>query len=123
MLSHNLPHLFDFAIESKLFAIGVDSDQDGEAPGFVLTSMMKRVDNAIFNTIKDLHEGKWSAGTIVYDLKSEGVGLSPMTYTKDKIRSETLEQVDALKSKNIPGEVKVPSKKVDLEDYLKTLTK
>lgn len=109
------------AEEGKKFAIGVDSDQDGEAPGFVLTSMLKRVDVAIFNTIKDLKDGKWSAGTIVYDLKADGVGLSPMTHTKELVGSETLAKVDEMKAKIISGEIKVPTTREELDAYFASL--
>src|SRR5208283_216687 len=48
------------AQEHKLYAIGVDSDQDALAPGVVLTSMVKHVDLAVFQTIKDLKENKFT---------------------------------------------------------------
>lgn len=104
------------AKESGKYAIGVDSDQDDVAPGNVLTSMMKRVDNAVYATIKDLKDGKFTAGTVVYDLKSGGVGLSPMKNTKDKVAPDALQKVEAISKKIVDGSIKVPS----TEDELKT---
>lgn len=109
------------AKENKKLAIGVDSDQDGIEPGFVLTSMIKRVDESVFSTIKDVKEGNYSAGEKVYDLKAGGVGLSPLTHTKDKVGDENLAKVDAIAEKIKSGELKVPTNKGELAAYLGTL--
>jgi basic membrane protein A len=72
----------------KIYGIGVDADQDYTNPGYILTSMVKRVDVAVFNQIDALIDGTW-AGTgtdfsniITLDLESTGVGISNMTYTQ-----------------------------------------
>lgn len=61
--------------ERGLFSIGVDSDQCYIQPGHVITSMMKMVDRAVFDTIKALTEGKLEGGTRVYGLAEEAVGM------------------------------------------------
>ncbi len=94
--------------EQKKFAIGVDSDQDYLEPGNVLTSMIKRVDESVFQTIKDLKEGKFTAEKKVYDLASGGVGLSEMTHTKDIVGAENLKKLEEFKEKIISGEITVP---------------
>ncbi|MCW5942543.1 MAG: BMP family ABC transporter substrate-binding protein [Fimbriimonadaceae bacterium] len=91
------------------FAIGVDSDQDGLEPGNVLTSMIKRVDEAVFSTIRDVKDGKFEKGERMYDLKENGVGISDLLHTKDLIGPEKLAKVDAIKQKVASGEIKVPS--------------
>lgn len=111
------------AREENKFAIGVDSDQDYLAEGRVLTSMIKRVDEAVFQTIKDLQDGKWSAGTNLYDLKANGVGLSPMTYTKDAIGAENLKKIEDVKAKIVSGELKVPATMDELTAYLASFKK
>jgi basic membrane protein A and related proteins len=98
------------AKETGKFAIGVDSNQDDLAPGFVLTSMIKRVDEAVFQTIKDAKEGKFTAGAKIYDLKSNGVGLSDMKNTKDKIGVDILKKVEDVKQELIEGKITAPSK-------------
>ena len=98
------------AKEAGKYAIGVDSDQDDVAPGSVLTSMIKRVDEAVFQTVKDAKEGKFAAGAKVYDIKSNGVGLSEMKNTKDKIGADILKKVDAVKQDLIDGKVTAPDK-------------
>src|SRR6185295_15053097 len=56
------------------FVIGVDSNQNGVKPGFVLTSMVKRVDNAVYDIVKEVVEGRFKGGFHVYGLESDGVG-------------------------------------------------
>ncbi|OQA23428.1 MAG: Membrane lipoprotein TmpC precursor [Chloroflexi bacterium ADurb.Bin360] len=61
--------------EKGLYSIGVDSDQCYIQPGFVIASMMKMVDRAVFDTIKALVAGNLTGGTRVYGLKEEAVGM------------------------------------------------
>lgn len=110
------------AKEQGKYAIGVDSDQDYLAPGFVLTSMVKHVDEAVFQTIKDVQIGKFTPGIVVYDLKSNGVGLSAMKYTKNKIGSANIAKVDAIKKEIIDGKIVVPSTEAELSGYLSGLS-
>ena len=97
------------AEEKGKFAIGVDSDQDGEAEGFVLTSMIKRVDEAVFSTIKDVKDGNYSAGAKMYDLAANGVGTSDFTFTKDKIGDEKIAKVKEIADLIAKGEIKAPT--------------
>src|SRR5207247_2485378 len=66
--------VFEAARELKKLAIGVDSDQYDEAPGVVLTSMVKRVDNAVFDCIREASQGHWAGGVRVFGLREDGVG-------------------------------------------------
>src|ERR1700729_3522706 len=64
------------AKEAGKFAIGVDTDQDGVAPGAVLTSMIKRTDVAVEAIVKVYADGKFPGGTTVtLGLAQDGVGL------------------------------------------------
>jgi basic membrane protein A len=96
------------AKESGHFAIGVDTDQDGVAPGSVLTSMIKRTDVAVETVVKDYAEGKFPGGkTVTLGLAEDGVGLSPMKYTHDLIPAATLAKVEGLKKDILSGKIKV----------------
>jgi basic membrane protein A and related proteins len=96
------------AKETGHFAIGVDTDQDGLAPGNVLTSMIKRTDVAVESVIKDYAAGDFPGGeTITFGLKENGVGLSEMEHTKDLIPAEILEKVEAARQGILSGEIKV----------------
>lgn len=97
------------------WAIGVDSDQYDLAPENTLTSMMKRVDVAVYDTIKATMEGNFTPGTVVFGLKEDGVGLSPTT---DKnTPQEVIDQVNALGEKIIAGEIVVPSTDEELDSF------
>jgi basic membrane protein A and related proteins len=106
------------AKEQGKYAIGVDSDQDYLEPGTVLTSMVKRVDEAVYSTIKDIRNGKFSAGEVVYDLKAGGVGLSEMKHTKDAIGADKLAKVNDVAEKVKSGDIQVPASKSALADYV-----
>ena len=96
------------AKEAGRFAIGVDTDQDGIAPGSVLTSMVKRTDVAVETVIKDYADSKFPGGqTVTLGLAQDGVGLSPMKYTREMIPAATLAKVEDLQKKILSGEIKV----------------
>lgn len=97
------------AKDQNKFAIGVDSDQDDAAPGNVLTSMVKRVDEAVFATVKDIQSNAFTAGAKSYDLKANGVGLTEMKHTKDKIPADAMKKLDVVRADIISGKVKVPT--------------
>ncbi len=105
------------AKEQGKYAIGVDSDQDGVEPGTVLTSMIKHVDEAVFQTIQDVKEGKFQAGTKLYDLKANGVGLSPFTYTRNKVSADVIAKVKAISARIASGEIKVPTTRKEADVF------
>ncbi len=107
--------VIDAAEDADKFAIGVDSDQDYVSEGHVLTSMIKHVDVGVYQTIKDVQEGKFAGGTKVYDLKDGGVGLSDFKFTKQIIGAERLMKVEEMKKKVIDGSVKVPASMAELK--------
>jgi basic membrane protein A len=98
--------IIEAAKEGNFFAIGVDSDQDYLAPGNVLTSVLKRADTGVYDTIRRLVEGEIEGGIVYYGLP-DGVGLSPMEYTKDIIPAEYLDEVAAIEQQIIDGELTV----------------
>lgn len=89
------------------FVIGVDSNQNMVKPGFVLTSMVKRVDNAVYDIIKDVVNGQFKAGFHVYGLDKDGVGYSLDDFNRELLTPEMLKQADEAKQKIINGEIKV----------------
>lgn len=108
------------------WAIGVDADQDylgttdpenPAPPSRVLCSMMKRLDNVVFTLCKDAVEGSVEPGLRVFGLKEEGVGLSPLTYTREAIPPELLARVESLRQAIIDGEIKPPASMEALESW------
>ncbi|MGL4910348.1 MAG: BMP family lipoprotein [Cetobacterium sp.] len=98
------------AKEKGVFAIGVDSNQDGVEPGTVLTSMIKNVDVGVYDTIKNLIAGKFESGLTVYGAKENGVGVTNFEFTKDIIGAEKLKKFEEIKAKLVAGEIKVNDK-------------
>jgi basic membrane protein A len=90
------------------FVIGVDANQNMVKPGFVLTSMVKRVDNAVYSIVQDVVNGQFKTGFHVYGLNEDGVGYAMDENNKLLITPEMIQQVEAAKKKIISGEIKVP---------------
>ena len=107
--------LFQAALEqseatgSKVWAIGVDSDQyhtaDAGVRDYILTSMLKRVDVSIFEMIRSVIDGTMQAGPTAYDLSVDGVGYS----TSGGFVDDIADQLDALKAQIVSGEIAVPT--------------
>ncbi len=97
--------LFEAAREKNKLAIGVDMDQEKEAPGFVLSSMVKQVDQAVFQTIKDFKENKFSGGIKTYGLKDNGINYVYDEDNKKFITPEVKEKLDLIRNKLINGEI------------------
>src|SRR6195256_226372 len=89
------------------FVIGVDSNQNMVKPGYVLTSMVKRVDNAVYSIVQDVVNGKFQAGFHVYGLDKDGVGYVIDDNNKDLISPEMIKQAEEARKKIIAGEIKV----------------
>jgi basic membrane protein A and related proteins len=89
------------------FVIGVDSNQNMVKPGYVLTSMVKRVDNAVYDIVKLVTEHKFEAGFHVFGLESDGVGYVIDPYNKDLISPEAIQAAEDAKKKIIAGQIKV----------------
>jgi basic membrane protein A and related proteins len=101
--------VFEAARELKQLAIGVDSDQYDEAPGFVLTSMIKRVDTAVFDTIRELAEGKWNGGVRQFGLAEKGVGWVYDDHNRAQIPGRVKTVVDSIEADIVAGRVAVPT--------------
>lgn len=96
------------AESSGNYAIGVDSDQDDAAPGFVLTSMIKHTDLAMSDLVTEFAEGEVPSGeTVEYGLKEDGVGLSDMKYTKENVSDATMKEVEQAREDITSGDVEV----------------
>jgi basic membrane protein A len=89
------------------FVIGVDSNQNMVKPGFVLTSMVKRVDNAVYSIVEDVVNGRFQAGFHVYGLDKDGVGYAMDENNKDLLTPEMIQQAEEAKKKIIAGQIKV----------------
>ena len=97
------------ANDTKVWAIGVDSDQyntaDAAVQEYILTSMLKRVDTSVFEIISAQQDGSFAAGNTVYDLSVDGVGYSVSGGFIDDIVPE----LEEWKAKIVSGEIEVPT--------------
>lgn len=102
--------------EKNKMAVGVDRDQNYLAPKNVITSSMKRVDNAIYNVVKELNLGKFPGGTTInYGLRDGAVDISPTT--SKMVSSEIMKAVEDLKKKISAGKLTPPSNKAQFNKF------
>lgn len=95
------------AKDNGKLAIGVDSNQNHVAPGSVLTSMMKRVDLAVYQAMKEAKEGNWKSGHRVMGLKEGGVDFALDEHNDGLITADMKTKLEDAKSKIISGEIVV----------------
>lgn len=93
--------------EANKFVIGVDSNQNGVKPGFVLTSMVKRVDNAVYDVVKEILDGKFNGGFHVFGLDKDGVAYAMDENNKSIIPAEVIRKAEEAKARIVSGEIKV----------------
>lgn len=101
--------VFEAARVTSHLAVGVDSDQWDEAPGYVLTSMVKQVQVAVFNAIKGVQEGHFIPGMQELGLESGGVDYVYDERNRALIPAGARERVEALRSEVIAGRIQVPA--------------
>ncbi len=98
--------------DHTIYAIGVDSNQDHIEEGYVLTSMIKRVDVAVYDQIEAIVGGTWVNGLTVLDLAAEGVGITDMEFTQDEANAEyedgtRMDMIDDITADIIDGTIVV----------------
>jgi len=93
--------------EANKFVIGVDSNQNGVKPGFVLTSMVKRVDNAVYDVVKEVLDGKFEGGFHAFGLDKDGVAYAVDDNNKSLIPADVIAKAEEAKKKIVAGEIKV----------------
>ena len=105
--------VIDGCKENKIWAIGVDSDQSPLAPETILTSALKRVDNACYDATKKTILGTLEGGVETYDLAAGGVDIAPTT---DNLSKYVLEKIEKAKKDIIAGDLVVPKNQEEFEE-------
>ena len=105
--------VIDGCKENKIWAIGVDSDQSPLAPETILTSALKRVDNACYDATKKTILGTLEGGIETYDLAAGGVDIAPTT---DNLSKDVLEKIEKAKKDIIAGDLVVPKNQEEFEE-------
>jgi basic membrane protein A len=101
--------VFEAARQTNKLAIGVDADQYSEAPGHVLTSMVKGVDAAVFDAIKRVKDGTFKGGIYSFGLAQNGVRYIYDEHNKALIPDSVQARLEQIKADIIAGKIKVPS--------------
>ena len=108
--------LFRAAVEADQLAIGVDSDQyltaAPEEQPLILTSMLKGVDTAVYDAIKQTGEGNFVTGFQVFGLAEEGVGYSKSN--TEALTPEVIDVVDGYAEQIVSGDIVVPETPEDV---------
>ena len=87
----------------------MDADQYQEAPGYILTSMVKGVDAAVFDAIASVKAGTFTGGVRTFGLKEQGVGYVYDANNKALIPDPVRSRLDSLQAEIIAGKINVPS--------------
>jgi basic membrane protein A and related proteins len=101
--------VFEAARATRHLAIGVDADQYQEAPGFILTSMVKGVDNAVFEAIRRVQNGQFQGGVFEFGLREGGVSYVYDEHNRGLIPDSVRARVEQLRNEIIAGRIQVPS--------------
>jgi basic membrane protein A and related proteins len=95
----------DAAKQKHVWGIGVDADQSFLGP-HVLTSALKRVDEAVFSTIKSVQGGSWKGGrNLVFGLSQDGVGLGTFS---PRVPQEDRAAIDEIAKQIVAGDIRIP---------------
>ncbi len=108
--------VFEAAAEQNFYAIGCDSNQNWMQPGKILTSMLKRVDVATYEFIRQAKEKKFRPGVLELGLKEGAVGYSLDEYNRPLLPQPVIDRVEKIKQGVIEGKIEVP-------DYYKMVKK
>lgn len=101
--------VFEAARAVRGLAIGVDADQFAEAPGFVLTSMVKGIDAAVFDAIRRTQDGTFAGGVRQFGLAEQGVGFVDDANNRALIPEAVRQRLAALRDSIVAGRIVVPS--------------
>ena len=101
--------VFEAARSTNKLAIGVDADQYLEAPGHILTSMVKGIDESVFQAVKAVKDSTFKGGVQQFGLAEKGVGYVYDEHNKMLIPDAVRARLQQLEVEIIAGRIKVPS--------------
>ena len=99
--------VYQAAVDAGKLAIGVDSNQNYLHPGTMLTSMVKRVDVAVYKAWTDAKDGNWTSGLQVLGLAEDGVGWAVDEHNRDLITADMEARIEQARKDIIAGEITV----------------
>jgi len=99
--------VYQAAKDAGKYAIGVDSNQNYIHPGTMLTSMVKRVDVAVYDAFMSAKNGTWQGGFKILGLAEDGVGFTLDEYNRDLVSADMEAKIDAARKDIISGKIAV----------------
>jgi len=96
------------AADAKVLGIGSDSNQNGLYPGHVLTSLLKRTDNAVYLALRDAASSEWKPGTRLLGVAEGGIDLAIDDADKPLVTDEMRQAIDKAKKAIVAGKLVVP---------------
>lgn len=109
--------VFSAAEEKDKFAIGADVNQNGLSPDHIIVSAVRRIDNVIFDQIKNIVDDNWQSGVFNLGLKENAVSYA-LEESNIEMPQEYIDKVEELKAKIIAGEIVIPNKMEDVDKFL-----
>jgi basic membrane protein A len=107
--------LFNASVQAGKLSIGVDSDQyltaSAEQQPLILTSMLKRVDTAVYNSIQAVGEGSFG-GSFIFGMAEDGVDYSTSNTTE--LTQDIIDQLEGYREQIVSGEIVVPESPADV---------
>jgi basic membrane protein A and related proteins len=94
-----------------------DIDRDATAPGQILASTLKRIDNAVFEGINASASNQWKSGHYLLGYREGGIGLSAMKESRRLFSAADLAMIERAKELLASGEVTVPTRRADVADW------
>ncbi len=106
--------VYQAAKETRRLAIGVDRNQNFLHPGTMLSSMLKRIDVAVYLASRGPRDGNWSGGSILrLGLKEQGVGWALDKFNRPLVSAEMQQKVEAAQAEIVSGTLQVPDYRPD----------
>lgn len=99
--------VLEAAEEMGRFAIGVDTNQNGLFPGTVLTSMVKRVDKAVYDTLTNGFSGRWEPGIKYLGIRENALDYAVDVNNKSLVTKDVIDKVEDAKDRIIRGLIEV----------------
>jgi len=99
--------VIEAAVELDRFVIGVDADQNPVAPDHVITSMLKNVDTAVYQTIESVVDGTFAGGQQVFGIDNGGVGLAPFHSLDAIVPQAVTDQLEDFTEQLRSGEIEI----------------
>jgi basic membrane protein A len=100
------------------YVIGADVDQDALAPGKVLTSVVKRVDNAVLRVCLETVDQKPETGHVVLGLAEDGIGLTDFADTRALATAAIRDRLERVREAIVAGRLTVPATRAELARFV-----